>query len=66
MWVVRKRGETVEVFRTGGNAHVYGRLVNAAWFDLEALPIWPGHWPLVSVFRDYRARAQAREQFVPG
>jgi Uma2 family endonuclease len=24
VWVVRKRGETVEVFWSGGNAHVYG------------------------------------------
>jgi Uma2 family endonuclease len=24
VWVVRKRGETVEVFRPGGSAHVYG------------------------------------------
>ena len=29
-------------------------LAEVALFELAALPSWPSHWPLASVFHDYR------------
>ena len=43
VWAVRKRGETVEVFRPGGNVHVYGitdtLTSDDAAFEVEGLEL---------------------------
>lgn len=40
---------------TGGGLRIQPEeLLDAAWFDHNALPGWPADWPLARIFADYR------------